>query len=298
MKYPISRRAALLVSAVAYAQEKPGVNSHSFAMGSDPRSQAMSRALTGFWQKMDTPIIDWLQLPRTARALDVGCGKGDHTLLFAERSTAVTALDRDAEILAYARKKVAEAGRANRVRFVAADLGQMPLPPSSFDLVWASHVLHSQPDVGKCLAAFRRVTRPGGRIVIRENRINASLLPYDIGIGSPGLEARLDMLFVNSFTADRRLRGRYPFGWDHALREAGSTDVLVKSFLNELHPPFSDDERRYLTYTLTRKIGISGLSEEDNSTLRTITDPGSPNFFLLRDDVHYSGFSTIYVGRV
>lgn len=301
MQSNISRRSALALTALAAGSSARAQTAQTLALRTDAEAKALTRAMSSFSLREDTPIIEWLQVRPGDQILDAGCGKGDHTLLFAQRLRApgaVTALDLNPDIVAYTRNRIQAAGLQSRARYLAENLMQTSLGDASMDLVWSSHVLHGLADIPGALRSLYRVTRPGGRIVLRENRINASMLPYDIGIGKPGLEARLALLFVNAFTEDRIQRGRYPHGWEHALREAGCKKVAVKSFLHEVSAPFSEDDRLYLTHTLRRRIGTKGLSEEDNATLRQLVDPRSRHFFLNRDDVNYIAYSTIYVGTV
>jgi SAM-dependent methyltransferase len=46
-----------------------------------------------------------------------------------------------------------------------ADAESLPFPDDSFDLVLGHAVLHHLPDLDRCFAEFRRVLRPGGRIL-------------------------------------------------------------------------------------------------------------------------------------
>lgn len=71
------------------------------------------------------------------RVLDVACGSGRHTRLFAARGYEVTAVDRDPS-------HAAGFEREPLVRFVAADLetGPWPLGDMQFDAIVVTHYLH------------------------------------------------------------------------------------------------------------------------------------------------------------
>lgn len=71
------------------------------------------------------------------RVLDVACGQGRHSLFFAARGCAVTAVDRDAQALA------GLAGAA-RITPVTADIetASWPLPGERFDAVIVTNYLH------------------------------------------------------------------------------------------------------------------------------------------------------------
>jgi SAM-dependent methyltransferase len=74
----------------------------------------------------------------------------------------VTALDLSEAMLARAREKLAPAG----VNFVVGPADRPP--PGPFDAVVERSMLWTDPDPGGTLAAWRAVTRPGGRLLLLE----------------------------------------------------------------------------------------------------------------------------------
>lgn len=102
------------------------------------------------------------------QALDVATGTGD--LAFAlkrqQPEAEVTGLDFVAEMLVQARAK--EQARQAGISFVQGDALALPFPAESFDLVTIAYGLRNLADVGRGLAEFERVLRPGGRLVILE----------------------------------------------------------------------------------------------------------------------------------
>jgi SAM-dependent methyltransferase len=97
-----------------------------------------------------------------ARVLDAGAGTGAISLLAAELGHDVTALDVSEGMLGRAREKAAAGGLG--LRFVVGSASEPPEGP--FDAVVERHVLWTLPDPGAALAAWRRVTAPGGRLVL------------------------------------------------------------------------------------------------------------------------------------
>jgi ubiquinone/menaquinone biosynthesis C-methylase UbiE len=55
-------------------------------------------------------------------------------------------------------------------RFVLSDAMAPALPPGSFDVVLARHVLWTMPDMQRTLAAWLRLLVPGGSLVLIEGR--------------------------------------------------------------------------------------------------------------------------------
>ena len=74
-------------------------------------------------------------LPPNASILDVGCGPGRDTKLFADVGHSVTGIDLSARLLAIAR------AHAPSVDFRQMDLRRLRFPDSSFDGVWVMSVL-------------------------------------------------------------------------------------------------------------------------------------------------------------
>jgi SAM-dependent methyltransferase len=253
------------------------------------------RAIAAFWEPHEREIVDSLKLKAGSQILDAGCGRGDHLMLFA-RKARVTGLELKESSLELARERLRTAGMLEHVRLQAGDIFKMPFAPQSYDLVWSSHVFHGLRNLPAAAEAVRRVIKPGGRFVLRENRVTASLLPDDLGIGEPGLESRLNQAFEAWLRKDRAERGRYPHGWAHLLIAAGFRDVITRCFLHQVVLPFTDAQKQYLRYWLDRKREIEGVLPSDIEVVNQLVDPASPHYFLKRDDLVFTAVSTIFIG--
>lgn len=102
--------------------------------------------------------------------LDAGCGPGTITADLATRITPgrVTALEMNEEALSLAR---AEAGRrqSDNIDFVVGDVHALDFPDDTFDAVHAHQVLQHVADPVQALREFRRVTKPGGIVAVRDS---------------------------------------------------------------------------------------------------------------------------------
>jgi SAM-dependent methyltransferase len=102
--------------------------------------------------------LDRLPLPRPAAVLDAGCGSG-RTLELLQRYGSVAGIELDPEAAEQARRRgVGEV--------VEGRLEELPWPDASFDLVTCLDVVEHTPDDRVTLRELRRVTRPGGWLLV------------------------------------------------------------------------------------------------------------------------------------
>jgi ubiquinone/menaquinone biosynthesis C-methylase UbiE len=116
-------------------------------------------------------------LPRGV-ALDAACGTGRHSAYLASLGHTVIGVDSSAAMLERAREKVPGG------EFHEAELHDLPLPDDHVDVVVCALALVHVPDLEPVLAEFVRVLRPGGSLVISDQR---GLIR---GIGLPVVKAR------------------------------------------------------------------------------------------------------------
>jgi demethylmenaquinone methyltransferase / 2-methoxy-6-polyprenyl-1,4-benzoquinol methylase len=109
----------------------------------------------------------------TDRVLDVACGTGDLTRAMADAGAAeVVGLDFTPEMLAVARRKrlapaTAPDGKAT-IRYIDGDAMNLPFEDAGFDVLSTAFGIRNVADPARALREFRRVLRPGGRLVILE----------------------------------------------------------------------------------------------------------------------------------
>lgn len=147
----------------------------------------MARA--GYWNHNVhyQPVILDPVPPGCGAALEVGCGDGLFAHRLAERCGTVTAIDRDARMIALARSRT-QAARPGRVRFVEADFLAYPVAEASFDFACANTALHHM-DFAAALTSMARALRPGGRLAVVGLAANGSVGDYLAG--APGVPVNL-----------------------------------------------------------------------------------------------------------
>jgi demethylmenaquinone methyltransferase/2-methoxy-6-polyprenyl-1,4-benzoquinol methylase len=103
--------------------------------------------------------------------LDAACGTGDLTIAMARAGAArVIGLDFTAEMLDVARAKLARLPEPIRARtgYIQGDAMDLPIDAASVDVVSIAFGIRNVADPARAVAEFRRVLRPGGRLVILE----------------------------------------------------------------------------------------------------------------------------------
>jgi ubiquinone/menaquinone biosynthesis C-methylase UbiE len=252
------------------------------------------------------PMIAWLCDGEPLNVLDAGCGEGIPALIFAQLGCTVIGVDVETTDLATARERAESSPFTSQVTFLESDLSKLPFENARFDLVWCSYVLHHVADKPQAISELKRVLKPGGRLAIREDGLPIQFLPFDIGIGEPGLQDRLRVANNRWFAAMTRATlpnaAAYPYGWSQLLHDHGFTDVTARTFtldalssLDEAHQQFV---LYYLQRTLERDDGEYGpfLSSDDKTVLKQLTDPQSEHYVLQRIDLHLRYGLSVYVG--
>ncbi|WP_093577284.1 class I SAM-dependent methyltransferase [Amycolatopsis rubida] len=197
-----------------------------------------------------------------------------------------------------------ETAQTVEIRAVVADLadGSLPdlLPPA--DLVWASRVVHHLPDQQAAIGTLTAVARTGGVVALAEGGLSFSCLPWDLGLGRPGLEDRLKAAQAEWFVGMREgIDGAVPmpYGWPLALERAGLADVSSFSALADHPAPGPDGLADYVHHHLSRLAthGAEHLSDEDRATLASLLDPDSTHYLGNRRDLFLLGARTVHHGR-
>ncbi|MEU6665003.1 methyltransferase domain-containing protein [Streptomyces sp. NPDC046727] len=255
-----------------------------------------------------TPVYEramaWLAKEVTEPGLivDAGSGPGVVSCLFAEvfPGARVVAVDSTAPLLERARARAARQGVADRFDTVAGELpealDELEYPA---DLLWASRSLHHLGDQRAALAAFARRLASGGTLALLEGGLPSRFLPRDIGIGRPGLQARLDALEEDWFA---RMRADLPGSvaetedWPALLTAAGLKHTRTRTFLLDLPAPAGDRARAYVAAHLSRvREGLAdALDADDRATLDRLLDPADPASVHVRPDVFVLGAYTVH----
>ena len=195
----------------------------------EPFTKSLER-MNYFQEPEARVLIADLELPPGSSGLDAGCGVGLYALWLAEEvgpRGRVLGIEPTAERVEAARELVGKRLDAGRLEFREGDATALAMKDGSLDWVWCGDVLHHILDTDKALSEFRRVVRPGGRVVIKESQVlSAMFLP-----GHPELERRIQLAEIarsldegggRSFQERRQTTLA-------SLRAAGLSDIVART---------------------------------------------------------------------
>jgi SAM-dependent methyltransferase len=260
-------------------------------------------------------------------AVDVGCGGGGMAKALAEAmpaDTTVVAIDADPDVLEEARQHTAGLVRCE---LASMDDGAEPLRQAidaPADLIWASASVHHAADQQAAVDALASLLAPGGRLALAEGGLPARYLPWELGIGEPGLELRLDLAQDRWFKVMRdSLPGSVPmpYGWTDALTRAGLVDVATRSVLTETSAPLApkrlEEVVQQFRTRVERMTGASSgehhghghghghvvpadvdwLEPDDVAVWNELLNPESAHYLGRRTDLAVLSVRSIHVGH-
>lgn len=194
------------------------------------------------------------QLDGVRDVLDAGSGVGHWGQLLASvlsDDVRVTGVERDPRWVEVATARARARGLGERFSYLQGDVMQLPFEDDVFDLTTCQTLLIHLREPAVALAEMRRVTKPGGRIVVAEpNNLTSAMLLDSITnqapVGSIIELVRLQLICERGKVAlgegDNSLGDRVP----GMFAEQGLVDVEV--YVNDkaqaLFPPYATAEQR------------------------------------------------------
>jgi SAM-dependent methyltransferase len=161
-------------------------------------------------------------------ALDVGAREGDQTRWLEAHGYEVTSID--------------VAPGFPECRVVDCN-DRLPFPDHSFDLVWSSEVIEHLREPAFSLSELRRVTKPGGRIILTTPNSYALIFRFIALFGlTPQRIQREDHLHffgvddIRALAPDARVYGYFPYVFVKRTVQRG-VGALSPTFVLEIEQP-------------------------------------------------------------
>lgn len=124
------------------------------------------------WQPR-AEAIDLLDLTRSDRLLDLGCGTGETLRRVAPLVTRAVGADISPAMIEQARSQAQ--GRAN-VEFVVAEAGRLPFADATFSVILCTFSFHHYPRPAEAAREMARVLSCGGRLVLADANTDSWLM--------------------------------------------------------------------------------------------------------------------------
>src|SRR5688500_5241536 len=219
-------------------------------------------------------IIGELPIDSSARVVDAGCGIGMTTRWLAGRAGFVVGFD----------LSTAHVGRAHDLgngNVVQADMMRPCFRAQSFDAVWCCNTINHAEDPAAALRALRDIARADAPIIL----VQSSFLPEMYFAWNARLE---DSVRQACYTYYRDKYDLSPEATTGAralvglMKDAGLSDIHVRTHILERVQPLSDADRAYFTETVFK--GYWGekirpyMQEADWLQLEQLCNPASPAF--------------------
>ncbi len=173
-------------------------------------SKVYDRVNPFIWnEEMRDAAIGLLDLEADDEVLDIGCGTGFATEGLLQHADRVHGLDQSEHQLDRAFDKF---GRDGPVDFYRGDAERLPFRDDAFDVVWSSGSIEYWPNPVAALRECRRVTKPGGQVlIVGPDYPNQSLFQK---------VADAIMLFYDEEEADRMFTEAGFEEFDHHIQQA------------------------------------------------------------------------------
>lgn len=214
--------------------------------------------------------------------LDVGCGTGDSLRLLAGRAQPggrVVGVDTSAALLGVGRSRADSEGWS--AEWVHADAASLPFDDGEFDSSLAERVLQHVEDPAAVVREMRRVTRPGGTVLLAEP--DWGTLRLDAG--DPEISDR-----VVAAAGERVRHARVGLHLRHLLADAGLRDVVMDA---EVH--LSDDP------ALARPLALLDQAVSDLAEAGALQADVLEEWQASLDDKaaqgHFTASITLFVAR-
>lgn len=242
--------------------------------------------------------------PTDRLVVDFGCGGGGMALALRRRAdetgldTEVVGLDAHAEVFAAAAKTHPEIG------FAVASFEDSPelirtVAGGAPDLVWARGALHHAADEQAALRVLADVVADGGLVAVAEGGTTAACLPDYLGIGTPGLDKRLNAAVAEQARQRMANLNPMPYDWLTGLRHASFEDVRTRNVLFDKPAPLEGADLDFVLRRFDKQVGWAEelLSDEDRAAWRRLLDPDDEVWLGRRDDLFYLAAQSVHIGH-
>jgi 2-polyprenyl-3-methyl-5-hydroxy-6-metoxy-1,4-benzoquinol methylase len=210
----------------------------------------------------------------------------------------VSAIDLALENIRTVEKRAKESDWPAPVTARVGTVVDLPYDDDSFDAVWCANTTQylSDDELRAMVAEYRRLTRPGGLVAIKE---------YDVT--AQQVQPSTPTLFIHLVETMYRNGSQYHCSLLRAielpkwLRQAGLVELRQKPTLMVRFQPLDRFMKQLLTEFLqycNQQAQQVELPEEESRLWKQLADTNSPDHICHHPDFQYRGIQTVFVGHV
>ena len=201
-------------------------------------------------EAMRDRAIGWLDIESGDQVLDVGSGTGFATEGLLQHTDEVYCLDQSIHQM---EKAFAKFGKHGDVKFHRGDAERLPFADNSFDHLWSSGSIEYWPNPVDALEEFRRVTKPGGRVLVVGPDYPNSVVMQKL--------ADAIMLFYDEAEADQMFEAAGYEDFEHHIQQ--SNPGSPKAITTVATVPEAGDEREATEESVEPKTAATGDAAAD-----------------------------------
>lgn len=197
------------------------------------------------WEHVFDAIFGEWADGRALRVLDLGCGPGFFSVIFAVRGHKVTAVDMSAAMIGRARQNLEAESLAGEVEFHQGDVTTLPFDDNAFDLAVSRNITWLMRDPEGAYAEWLRVLAPGGKLLV----FDANWYYY---------------LFDSEVDAVRKacMEDNVLEGWDEEAQATSDEEKRCEEMARKL--PLSSVLRPKWDLEVLTRLGISAVRADES----------------------------------
>jgi ubiquinone/menaquinone biosynthesis C-methylase UbiE len=242
-------------------------------------------------------MLRWAEVEKSWHVLDAGSGSGTYLPLLCElvgETGSIAALDLAPENVRACQDRL---NKLNKVETKVGSVSQVPFGDAQFDAVWCANTSQylSDEELTTTLSEFKRVTRRGGLVVVKEADVTCLQFAH---IDPAVMWRYLDCASRNNSQVAGVMRTINLPAW---FRKAGLVNVRSKTFIIERSAPLKPIEKIALgdlTEFFAKSALISDLPEYDLSQWRLFLNMLTEANLLESSDFFFREAAVVVAGEV
>lgn len=196
-------------------------------------------------------LVEMAQVTARDTVLDLACGPGLVASVFARHARHVTGIDITPAMIDLAKQRQQESGLTN-LSWAVTDVLPLPYPDQHFSLVITRYSFHHFLDPGAVLAEMIRVCAPGGRVLVADVAMEATVsAAYD------HMETIRDPSHTHALTVDEFVLLFHQSSLTRCRQGTYGVEIELEEQLKASFPRPGDTER--LRKIIVNDIGVNKL---------------------------------------